>query len=362
MAGVREDMKINSREEYRTAVYNQDKQAPLISVIIPVYNDVAYLREALDSVIRQTYENLQIILVDDGSKDGSGAVCDEYKADPRVTVFHQTHRNVSYARNAGLELVTGEYTAFLDSDDAYDPSFMLTMLEAMLRENADIVICRYYAIEAGNEIRLGEKPAAKHDIFPFIKSGSYNRKQALLALLNEDMHPVIWNKFYKSELWKNTRFPVEFDVSEDLIALYDVFDLCNKVSVIDQPLYFYRKQSGTLSKSYTEKYIQDRILAHSYLVKYVEAHVPEIFSKESLVRCKQAPLNLLISQFAYVKDPVIIKGMKDKAIALADQIGIANCGIRTRAGYRLVRYCPWLFRALYQIYYPIRLWIRKIRG
>ena len=113
----------------------------MISVIIPVYNVEPYLRQCVDSVAGQTYRDLQIILVDDGSTDGSGAVCDEYKADPRVTVFHQTHRNVSYARNAGLELVTGEYTAFLDSDDAYDPSFMLTMLEAMLRENADIVVC-----------------------------------------------------------------------------------------------------------------------------------------------------------------------------------------------------------------------------
>ena len=90
---------------------------PLIIIIIPVYNVVSYLREALDSAIHQTYENLEIIIIDDGSTDGSGEICDEYSDDCRVIIIHQMHQGVSAARNTGLDLARGEYIAFLDPDD-----------------------------------------------------------------------------------------------------------------------------------------------------------------------------------------------------------------------------------------------------
>ena len=121
---------------------NQEMQDPLISVIIPVYNVAPYLREAVDSAINQTYRNLEIIMVDDGSTDGSGDICDEYASrDPRITVIHQKNCGSSSARNAGLDRATGEYIAFLDSDDAYDLSFIRTMIDVAFRENSDIVEC-----------------------------------------------------------------------------------------------------------------------------------------------------------------------------------------------------------------------------
>ena len=114
---------------------------PLVSVIIPVYNVSPYLRESLDSVISQTYTNLEIIAVDDGSTDDSGRICDEYaEKDTRIKVIHQANRGLSAARNAGLNAMTGEYVAFLDSDDALYPEMVECMVKGMEKNAADIAV------------------------------------------------------------------------------------------------------------------------------------------------------------------------------------------------------------------------------
>ena len=118
--------------------------APLVSVIIPVYNVAPYLEEALESVINQSYNNLEILVIDDGSTDGSEIICEEYAArDKRIRVIHQVNGGLSDARNTGLDLAAGEYIAFLDPDDAYRPDMIAVMLGALLRNQADISICSY---------------------------------------------------------------------------------------------------------------------------------------------------------------------------------------------------------------------------
>ena len=226
---------------------------PLISIIIPVYNVVSYLREALDSAIHQTYENLEIIIIDDGSTDGSGEICDEYSDDCRVIIIHQMHQGVSAARNTGLDLARGEYIAFLDPDDAYHLSFIRSMLEVAFRENAGIVICKYYQLQTIKQMDVSEKRI----ILPSAKPGAYSRKDAIISLFDGQLHIKIWSMLYKRELWEKQRFPTEYDVAEDVIPLYSFFDLCNLVYVMEQPLYFYRKRSESLSAIYTEKIIQD---------------------------------------------------------------------------------------------------------
>lgn len=121
----------------------------LVSVIIPVYNVQAYLRETLESVIGQSYHNLEILIVDDGSQDGSGEICDQYAAtDSRIRVFHQRNAGVSAARNVGLDAITGQAVMFLDSDDVYHPEIVKTMVETMNRERADKIPprCTKYSI------------------------------------------------------------------------------------------------------------------------------------------------------------------------------------------------------------------------
>jgi len=117
---------------------------PLVSVIIPVYNVAKFLRESLDSAVNQTYKNLEIILVDDGSTDGSEIICDEYAGlDSRIKVIHQKNKGLSEARNTGLDIMTGSIVSFLDSDDVFYPDNIRRMVETMLTTNADVVTCRH---------------------------------------------------------------------------------------------------------------------------------------------------------------------------------------------------------------------------
>ena len=127
-----------------------------LSIVVPAYNSQKTITECIKSVIEQeTKYNYELIIVNDGSKDNTKKIVESFD-DQHIVLINQENKGFSGARNRGIDESKGKYIMFLDSDDAYDPSFMLTMLEAMLRENADIVVCRYYAVEAGNEIRLGE--------------------------------------------------------------------------------------------------------------------------------------------------------------------------------------------------------------
>lgn len=328
---------------------------PLISIIIPVYNVVSYLREALDSAIHQTYENLEIIIIDDGSTDGSGEICDEYSDDCRVIIIHQMHQGVSAARNTGLDLARGEYIAFLDPDDAYHLSFIRSMLEVAFRENVGIVICKYYQLQTIKQMDVSEKRI----ILPSAKPGAYSRKDAIISLFYGQLHIKIWSMLYKRELWEKQRFPTRYDVAEDVITLYSVFDLCNLVYVMDQPLYFYRKRSGSLSAIYTEKTIQDRVRACHYIEHFVESHIPEIFSNEHLKECNRKTLGLLMHEYVHVKNSVFAKELENHFIDLVEQTGIANCDLTVRIGYYMIRFNPRLMKILYQTWFSFRSWIRK---
>ena len=124
-----------------------DLSRPLLSVIVPVYRVETYLPKCLDSLVGQTYADLEIILVDDGSPDRSGAICDEYAArDSRIVVIHQENRGASQARNAGLDRATGEFVAFVDSDDYLDFSMYENLMKAVVEYDADIVISDFFVI------------------------------------------------------------------------------------------------------------------------------------------------------------------------------------------------------------------------
>ena len=338
--------------------YKPERFHPLISIIIPVYNVVSYLREALDSAIHQTYENLEIIIIDDGSTDGAGEICDEYSDDSRVIIIHQMHQGVSAARNTGLDLARGEYIAFLDPDDAYHLSFIRSMLEAAFRENVGIVICKYYQLQTSKQMDASEKRM----ILPSAKPGAYSRKDAIISLFEGQLQIKIWSMLYKRELWEKQRFPTEYDVAEDVISLYSIFDLCNLVYVIEQPLYFYRKRSESLSAIYTEKIIQDRIRACHFIEHFVGSHIPEIFSSEHLNECNRRTLCLLMNEYGHVKKSAFAKELENQIIDLAEQTGIANCDLKVKIGYYMIRFNPQLMKILYRIWSSFRSRIRKATG
>ena len=336
---------MNEDGHSRSAACSRDEQLPLVSVIIPVFNVAPYLREALDSVVQQTWSHLEIIIVDDGSTDGSGKICDEYRADARVQVIHQENRGLSAARNAGLDRASGEYISFLDSDDAWRPDFIRKLMGAM--GNADIAICQYemhrLKMDTGGQIR----PAAQ--------KGFYSRKEALRALVDGTINVSVWNKLYRKELWKENRFP-EGHNYEDVDTTCRVFDLCSRISFLDEPLYLHRKRPGSITQTGSGKNMEDLDLAYLHLEAFVETHIPEVFEEKHLEKARQSRLRGMLMFYA--------KGYVDeeKVRAACEEADPENCSFRMRTACRIIRFCPWLMKVLYPVYRPFRILAWKVFG
>lgn len=205
---------------------------PKISVIIPVYNVEKYLNRCLDSLLAQTYQNLQIILVDDGSTDGSAAICDEYAAiDGRINVIHKENGGLSSARNAGLKIADGEYVGYVDSDDWVEPDMYYSMVYAAMDNEAQLVACRYKQIMPDQVIDNGSPDVVV-----------LNQKELLDIYVNE--HPKyiiynsVWSKLYRRDLVSDLQFP-EGRNSEDIVYTTTAFCRLSRAVYIDKGLYNY---------------------------------------------------------------------------------------------------------------------------
>lgn len=328
---------------------------PLMSVIVPVYNVAPYLREALDSVIHQTYSHLEILIIDDGSTDDSGKICDEYAGkDGRIRLIHQENKGLSAARNVGLDQSAGDYIAFLDPDDAFHPSFVEMLLHAVVRTKADVAICRYTVQRTEGALDRYKKSGKRGALFPAIGPGIYDRMTALRELVGHRINANVWNKLYKKKLWEKLRFP-DGRVYEDIETAYKIAERCEKCCVIDSPLYFYRKRPGSITTTYSRKEFSDWMLAESRVHSYISSHIPEFFSEELLERHKAAFLRALMAYYIH------IKGSKNDEEALRRLIvktgkteATEKLGVRVSASYWLVCHCPWLLKGMYPLYRPVR--------
>ena len=336
----------------------------LVSIIIPVFNVRPYLVEALDSVLAQTYTNLEIIIIDDGSTDGSGKICDDYvEKDARVRVIHQENKGLSTARNVGLDRMTGEFVVFLDPDDAYHPDYVKVMMDAMLRENADIVQCGYTIHKTTRKMRQTERSRTRAQVKP----GMYDRANTLRALADDNIETAVWDKIYRRELWREIRFPDGY-VYEGTDTTYRIIDLCSSFYVLDQRLYLHRNRPGSITNTHTWKNLSDGLLANSHFTAFIEAHTPEIFSLEQLRKNRQSCLYSMIH--AYIcrpenrKDPraPLDEELKRMIIERGEEIGIKTIGFRRRAAYWMLLNFPCLLRLVYPVYLPIRLFVRRVMG
>lgn len=207
----------------------------IVSIIIPVYNVREYLDDCVYSVINQTYKNLEIILVDDGSTDGSGSMCDEYaKLDNRVIVIHKVNGGLSDARNLGLEKTTGNWILFVDSDDYIDEDMVRDMLSIGLVNEADMVICG---------INILDPPNSRRQCF-FESIETECLKNELLDARN-GFWMTSWNRICKASLYKDIKFPVG-KIHEDEDTTYRLIDRCNKIMGTSKCFYNYRIRSGSI--------------------------------------------------------------------------------------------------------------------
>ena len=207
-----------------------------ISVIVPVYKVEPYLRKCLDSIVGQTYRNLEIILVDDGSPDNCGAICDDYAAgDGRIKVIHQLNGGLSSARNAALEITTGDYIGFIDSDDWVETNMFETLLCGLIQTRADIVVCGRY-----------EEYSDHNVAHCWTKVQVMEREEALGELLCDDrLQNLVWDKLYRQTLFEGIRFP-EGQNFEDIAVMYRLFLQADRVACLPGIVYHYRRRSDSI--------------------------------------------------------------------------------------------------------------------
>lgn len=219
-----------------------------VTVVIPVYNVENYISKCLDSIISQTYKNLEIIVVNDGTKDGSLKICEEFaKKDARIRVITQENGGLSAARNTGIKNATGKYICFVDSDDYVDKDYVYQMLKAINKEDADICSCDFwYVDENGNKWERKQKVGKV-----------YSSSEAIVdVLLNtQDTEVMAWNKLYKLSLFKdNNIFFPKGKLHEDNFTTYKLYYYSKKVVLISDRLYYYlQRNNSIMGKKFNEK-------------------------------------------------------------------------------------------------------------
>ena len=208
-----------------------------ISIIVPIYKVELYLQRCVDSLINQDDDNIEIILVDDGSPDGCPGICDEYqKKDQRIKVIHQVNGGLSAARNSGIDIATGDYLMFVDSDDFVEPNYCSYALNLAVKTDSDIVVFGYNDVYSDR---------TEVQTIPFSEERRYNREEALIELIGGKILSFAWNKIYKASLFNGIRYP-EGRLYEDIGTTYKLFDKANAVFLASGVTYNYQKREDSI--------------------------------------------------------------------------------------------------------------------
>ncbi|MBE5842618.1 MAG: glycosyltransferase [Butyrivibrio sp.] len=264
----------------------EEKQNILISVVVACYNVEQFVPRCIESIMAQTYKNLEIILIDDGARDNTGSILDHYKTlDDRIVVVHQTNQGAAGARNDGIAMAKGKYIGFVDGDDYIEPYMYEYMLNAIEASQADISVCRYFS-ESQDEGFMSKSYSkkglvhvedVKHEkvtergVNVLIMSG----EEALKEYVEESDKIVIrnapWNKLYRAELLDENSFPVQ-RYYEDIVFQARVMTKVQKVAYIDTPLYHYiiNRKGGAMSGGLRKEIITEQIPSYHTRSKLLE--------------------------------------------------------------------------------------------
>ncbi len=255
------------------------EQKPFISIIVPVYKVEEYLSRCVDSILAQTYDNLEIILVDDGSPDYCGSICDTYATmDTRIKVIHKENGGLSSARNAGIEIAKGEYLGFVDSDDWIEPHMYETLLTLAQKHDVKLVCGGRYDFSS----RTGRKTIG---LCPEREEVITGMELLGRTFLWDNCDSAAWDKLYHRSLFEKIRYPLG-QISEDVAIFYKLAELVEKVAMCPKPLYNYYHRPGSITTAaLSEKTFH--FPKHTAVVyDYIQKNHPELETQARYLRVR----------------------------------------------------------------------------
>lgn len=319
---------------------------PLVSIIIPVYNIEKYIERCVESILEQSYTNLQILLINDGSKDRSGAICEKLKKrDSRIEVYHKVNGGLSDARNYGILHANGKYLSFIDGDDWIEKEYIEKLLLCVLKYNADFSQCQFqYAFDD----RI-EKLDVKQE-----KIQVFSREQAIISFIESGpigISVVAWGKLYKREIFSKIKYQKGM-VHEDVFTTCDIiFEAINKVVIVDEPLYNYYQRIGSISNSNNVKRYCDRIIAQKHVLDRAEKEGKACYCIEAEYMLFDSIMNILVeipnkllSNVEFIRNirtscrKVKIKSLQKK-----------NVKIRVLLYFIILKYCPEVYLYMWRL-------------
>lgn len=267
------------------------KDNKLISIIVPIYNMEKYLDKCINSIINQTYKNIEIILVDDGSTDKSSKIINKYKKlDKRIKAYYKKNGGLSDARNYGIDKATGEYIGFIDSDDYIEKNMYETLYNNIIKYNADISVVGFNVVYESSDINRVKYQEVTD------KLEIYNRKEAFDLLFDANKFGnFAWNKLYKKELFKNIKYPLGKKM-EDLGTTYKLVEISNKIVYEPLKLYNYFQRSGSIMNNKDLKFMKDiYLLSYERFIYYDNKYGFNIDNHNNMI-------STLLFIYSYVED------------------------------------------------------------
>ncbi len=322
-----------------------------VSVIIPAYNEKKYIQRCLESIVKQSLKQIEIIIVDDGSTDGTSLICDEYKTrySKRIKVIHKINEGVGLARNDGIAIAKGEYIGFIDADDWVESDMYLEMYEQAKKYDSEIVVCDIKKVYADSQKEKLEKslplPNGNIDLSEYLMHGRYPQ--------------LAWNKIYKREIWNTYKFKKMY--FEDLDLILTIISNCIKISYVQKAFYNYFRRPNSISTSYSKIFYLDKMIAYKDAVfnvnpKYKEQVV--FWIANNICDCMQRPclvgfraefielINVLSGLFVeniFIKNDLILSKLDNiKSQPLPKSIYIFNIGINKTNVQEEKNYMNWI--------------------
>lgn len=283
--------------------------SPLVSIIVPVYNSENWLIFCLNSILNQSYQNIEVIVVDDGSKDNSAYICDSFgKKDSRIKVIHKKNAGVSSARNCGIDCAKGEYIQFVDSDDIIHPQMTEKLVEIIEEKNAEIAMCDFLIIQENEMDKYIFTGIGK------VNSGEMSRKEALKNIItNVGFRGFPVNKLFRKNILnskKEIRFDPQISICEDLLFCCEYLSNIDNIVYINEKLYGYVEHSGSALKKIDEKFLTS-----------IDAKrkIAEIYEEHCLPEGRSYYIYLIAYLFTFINSKVIKERKKQLKTELKEK-------------------------------------------